>query len=169
MEDIFRKPLFKLQGPIYNLYIKLDKNKDERLSRDEAENFLRQTLSTVDLNSDCHIEVDEIVGLLQGLKVTWDKQVAARTILTHYLNLASQVVKVFAERWDANKDGTFTIEELFDFNDFDIIEIITAARVVGEDDLEGPISLLFDAEDSHYMWFHVLQVFNRPGVARAVL
>ena len=129
LEDIIGKPLINLPGPVYNLYIKLDKNKDEKFSRDEAENFLRQTLSTVDLNSDCQIEVDEVVGLLQRLKVTRDKQIAVRMILTHYLTLASQVVKVFAERGDADKDGTFTVEELFNFNDFNIAEIVTAARV----------------------------------------
>ena len=161
LEDLIDKPLINLPGPAYNLYIKLDKNKDEKLSREEAENFLRQTLSTVDLNSDCHIEVDEVVGLLQRLKVTWDKQIAVRMILNHYLTLASQVVKVFAERGDVDKDGQFTVEEMFGFNDFNIAEIVTAAGFAGVVDLpEGSISLLVNADDPLKMWLHTLQVFS---------
>lgn len=101
-------------GPIYSLYKKLDKNSDEKLSQDEAMDFMKSFLETINTNADCYIESKEIVTLLDKLGLPWENQIGAKMAIDHYLTLASQVLKVFTERADTDNDKRVTPSQVIE-------------------------------------------------------
>jgi hypothetical protein len=121
LSELLGTSLISLPSPVYNLYSKLDRNKDERLSREEALDFLWRTFVLIDSNSDCFITEDEVVALLRQVGVPGDIQLAVRLILKQYLTLGSYLVLQFAEK---ARTGSLrvTVEDVIDFNDFDFIE-----------------------------------------------
>jgi len=61
--------LINLPAPLYRLYASLDKDKNEKLSLDEANNFIKGALAMVDHNKDCSIDIDEIIATLDECKL----------------------------------------------------------------------------------------------------
>jgi len=116
--------LITLPAPLYRLYTQLDRNMDDKLSREEAIDFIRRTFILIDFNSDCYIDVDEIVHVLRMVEIPWDYQLAVKLILEQYLTLGSFIVKHFVEKADMNNDGRVTIMEVFGFRDFSFIDWI---------------------------------------------
>merc|ERR1719458_1124323 len=93
--------LISLPEPIYNFYNKLDRDTDD---------------------SDCKIDVDEIIHLLDVLEVTWDHQLAVKMLLDQERTLVSHLLKNLVERANKDEDGKVTIEEILTFGDFEFIE-----------------------------------------------
>ena len=56
-------PMNKLPSPYYDLYKKVDKNEDEKLSHEEANDFLKRLLTALNKKPDCNIEPEEVVQL----------------------------------------------------------------------------------------------------------
>lgn len=121
LSDMFGMPLISLPGPLYNLYSQLDKDGDEKLSREEATDFIARTFAVIDANADCYIGEDEVVALLQKVGVPGDMVLAVRMVLQQYLGLGSFLAQEFLTRADMNQDDRVTIEEVFGFNDWDFI------------------------------------------------
>jgi hypothetical protein len=121
LSELIGMPVISLPSPLYSLYAKVDKNKDEKLTQEEALDSLKRTFSIIDSNSDCFIDEDEVVGLLEMLNVPENIQLAVRLVLKQYLTLGSSLVKQFTEKADVNDDGEVTMEEVVNFNDFNFI------------------------------------------------
>merc|ERR1712037_538035 len=115
--------LISLPEPIYNFYNKLDRDTDERLTKAEALDFLSKLFTLINTDdSDCKIDVDELLQLLDELEVPWDYQLAVKMLLDQELTLASHLLKNLVERADKDEDGEVTIEEILTFGDFEFIE-----------------------------------------------
>merc|ERR1712037_795738 len=115
--------LISLPAPIYNFYNKLDRDTDERLTRAEALDFLSKLFTLINIDdSDCKIDVDELLRLLTVLEVPWDHQLAVKMLLDQEPTLVSHLLKNLVERADKDEDGEVTIEEILTFGDFEFIE-----------------------------------------------
>jgi len=114
--------LISLPAPIYNFYNKLDRDTDERLTKAEALDFISKLFTLINTDSDCKIDVNEVLELLNGLEVPWDYQLAVKMVLDQELSLVSHLVKNLVERANKDEDGEVTIEEIVTFNDFEFIE-----------------------------------------------
>merc|ERR1711934_958959 len=115
--------LISLTAPIYNFYNKLDRDTDERLTKAEALDFLSKLFTLINTDdSDCKIDVDELLQLLAVLEVPWDHQLAVKMVLDQELSLVSHLLKNLVERADKEEDGEVTIEEILTFADFEFIE-----------------------------------------------
>merc|ERR1712037_956558 len=115
--------LISLPAPIYNFYNKLDRDTDERLTKAEALDFLSKLFTLINADdSDCKIDVDELLQLLDELEVPWDYQLAVKMLLDQELTLVSHLLKNLVERADKDEDGEVTIEEILTFGDFEFIE-----------------------------------------------
>ena len=56
-------PMKELPSPFYDLYKKVDGNKDELLSHEEANDFLKRLLTALNTEADCNIEPEEVLEL----------------------------------------------------------------------------------------------------------
>ena len=62
--------------------LQLDRDTDERLTKAEALDFLSKLFTLINIDdSDCKIDVDELLQLLDELEVTWDHQLAVKMLL----------------------------------------------------------------------------------------
>jgi len=109
---------------LYDLYIKLDRNKDEKISHEEGVDFIKKTFSLIDSNSDCFINDDEIVDLLKKLDVPFDMSLAFKLVLQKYTTMISEVMEEIVSRADINMDNTTTREEFVGFQDFQLIPLM---------------------------------------------
>jgi len=134
-------------GPLYTLYKKIDDNRDEKLSLDEAMSFLKSFLDAINTNSDCYIESKEIVNLLDKLGLPWENQIGVKMVADHYLTFASQVLKVFAEKADTDKDKRVTPNQV----------------------IELPVGALKDGKDWDLNLYTMSYLVSPPGAARAVI
>jgi len=114
--------LISLPAPIYNFYNKLDRDTDERLTKAEALDFVSKLFTLINTDSDCKIDVNEVLQLLNELEVPWDQQLAVKMLLNQELSLVSYLLKNLVERADKDGDGEVTIEEILNFSDFEFIE-----------------------------------------------
>ena len=64
--------------------MQLDRDTDERLTKAEALDFLSKLFTLINNDdSDCKIDVDELLQLLDVLEVPWDHQLAVKMVLDH--------------------------------------------------------------------------------------
>merc|ERR1712080_705591 len=122
LSELIGRSLVSLPAPLYNLYTKMDRNKDERLTQYEAVDFIKRTFDIIDSNEDCFIEEGEISNLLKDLNVAEDMQLAIQLILKKYLTLIKFMMEQFVKRADKDEDGRVTLEEILNFDDFSFIE-----------------------------------------------
>ena len=62
--------LINTPAPLYRLYATLDRDKNEKISYEEATNLIKGTLYVIDQNKDCSISTDEIFATLKESKLT---------------------------------------------------------------------------------------------------
>ena len=127
LSDVIGKELIALPGPLYALYSMLDEDKNEKLSRDEAVNFMRRTLTVIDSNSDCAVDLNDLLAL--AFKVSG----------------LDSAMKMFVDKADLDKDGRTTIQEVIKFEDFAFIDNTAKSfiRRFGDlEGLEGPLEII---------------------------
>jgi len=129
LSDARENPKIMFPAPLYYLFKKMDKNEDDRISKSEAIEFLRRSLNMIDSNSDCHIDEDELLGLISkldtatnfgaafGEKVT---QLELSLVLKQFFTIGNFIVSQFVNRVDKNHDGKVTLVEVRSFDDYDI-------------------------------------------------
>merc|ERR1712112_687546 len=122
LAELLGTSLISLPAPVYNFYIKLDRNKDERLDQNEAIDFIKRTFALMDSNADCFIDEGDVGSFLKKLGLKPDLQLAIKLILRKYLTLASFIIEQFEEKADKDQDGRVTVEEIIGFEDFDFVE-----------------------------------------------
>ena len=69
LREVFRTSLINLPAPVYRFYSTLDRDKDEKISFEEAENFIKGTFYAIDQNEDCSIDTDELIATLKESKL----------------------------------------------------------------------------------------------------
>merc|ERR1711962_1268981 len=122
ISELLGTSLISLPAPLYNLYTKVDRNKDEKLNQTEAIDFIKRTFHIMDSNSDCFIDEGDVGNFFKKLGVKPDIQLAIKLTLQKYLTLANFLIEQFEEKADKDQDGRVTVEEIIGFEDFDFVE-----------------------------------------------
>merc|ERR1719153_2092176 len=168
LREVFGVSLINLPAPLYRLYVTLDKDKNEKISIEEATNFLKSALAIIDKNEDCSIDMDEIISTLDESKLPKQYQLAVKLLGGYYLELADFIIQEFIAAADADGDKNTTLAEIISLKDpavlFDILNII----VLGENSaplhfIMGHRSGPMGGQPQHQavveMWLHVLYDF----------
>merc|ERR1719153_290732 len=168
LREVFGVSLINLPAPLYRLYVTLDKDKNEKISIEEATNFLKSALAIIDKNVDCSIDMDEIISTLDESKLPKQYQLAVKLLGGYFLELADFIIQEFIAAADADGDKNTTLAEIISLKDpavlFDILNII----VLGENSaplhfIMGHRSGPMGGQPQHQavveMWLHVLYDF----------
>merc|ERR1712055_454949 len=168
LREVLGVSLINLPAPLYRLYVTLDKDKNEKISIEEATDFFKSALSIIDKNEDCSIDIDEIIASLDESKLPKQFQLAVKLLGDHYFEMADFIIQEFIAAADADGDKNTTLAEIISLKDpavlFDILNII----VLGEDSaplhfIMGHRSGPMGGQPQHQavveMWLHVLYDF----------
>merc|ERR1712112_76845 len=104
LSELLGTSLISLPAPLYNLYTKVDRNKDEKLDQTEAIDFIKRTFHIMDSNNDCFIDEGDVGNFLKKVGVKPDIQLAIKLILKKYLTLANFLIEQFEEKADKDQD-----------------------------------------------------------------
>jgi len=159
-----------LPAPIYRLYTKLDKDKNEKLSVEEAENFIKGTFYVIDQNGDCSIDLDELITTLNESRLPKEYQLAVKLLGDYYLTLADYALTYLVTKADVDKDKKITLAEIMSMKDIEVAFYLgkvftnmgmpnmhTASFLTGQNDyryerrqavMEMWLSVLYDFIDS---------------------
>jgi len=159
-----------LPAPIYRLYTKLDKDKNEKISVEEAENFIKGTFYVIDQNGDCSINLDELILTLKESRLPKEYQLAVKLLGDYYFTLADYALTHLVTAADVDNDKKITLAEITGMADVDVAYYLvkvftnmgmpnmhTASFLTGQNDyryekrqavLEMWLSVLYDFVDS---------------------
>merc|ERR1711970_453388 len=109
--------LIKLPAPVYRLYASLDKDKNEKLSLDEANNFIKGALAMIDRNQDCSINIDEVITSLDECKLPKQYQLAVKLLGDYYLEMGDFFLRELVAAADSDGDKKATLAEIIGLKD----------------------------------------------------
>merc|ERR1712042_140266 len=104
LREVFGVSLINLPAPLYRLYATLDRDKNEKISIDEATNFLKSALFVIDQNQDCAIDLDEFIASLDESKLPKKYQLAVKILGDDYFEIGDFILKEFVAAADADGD-----------------------------------------------------------------
>jgi len=174
LREVLGLSLIHLPAPLYRLYVTLDKDKNEKISIEEATNFLKSALAIIDKNEDCSIDMDEIISTLDESKLPKQYQLAVKLLGGYVLELADFIIQEFIAAADADGDKNTTLAEIISLKDpavlFDILNIVVLGEgitnsapllfIMGNDRYRsGPIGGQPQHQAVVEMWLHVLYDF----------
>jgi len=179
LREVFGVSLINLPAPLYRLYVTLDKDKNEKISIDEATNFLKSALAIIDKNKDCSIDIDEIIATLDESKLPKQYQLAVKLLGDYYFEMGDFIIKEFVAAADTDGDKKTTLAEIIGLKDPAILfEILNVALRMGSPNY-GTLAFLQGYGDFHpgpggsrwehqqavvEMWLNVLYDFvGAPG------
>jgi len=110
-----------LPAPIYRLYTKLDKDKNEKISVEEAENFIKGTFYVIDQNGDCSINLDELITTLKESNLPKEYQLAIKLLGDYYFTLADYALSYLATAADVDGDKKITLAEMTGMKDPEVV------------------------------------------------
>merc|ERR1711915_920468 len=132
LREVFGVSLINLPAPLYRLYTKVDKDKNEKFSLQEATNFIKGTIYLIDQNEDCSINIDEILEMLNEARLPSKFQLALRILGEHFLTLADFLLKRVVAVSDSDGDKKTSFDEIIHLSDTSIIkEFINAVPSLG--------------------------------------
>merc|ERR1711915_1102551 len=120
--ELFGVSLINLPAPLYRLYIKVDKDKNEKFSLEEATKFMKGTIYLIDQNEDCSINIDEVLAMLKEASLPSIFQLGVRVLGEHFLTLADFLLKRVVAVSDSNGDKKTSFEEILHLSDTSIIK-----------------------------------------------
>merc|ERR1719153_826064 len=130
LREVFGVSLINLPAPLYRLYVTLDKDKNEKISIEEATEFFKSALSIIDKNEDCSIDIDEIIASLDESHLPKNYQLAVKLIGDYYFELGDFILKEFVAAADADGDKKATFAEIIGLKDpavlFEILNVATS-------------------------------------------
>jgi len=151
LREVFGVSLINLPAPLYRLYVTLDKDKNEKISIEEATDFFKSALSIIDKNEDCSIDIDEIIASLDESKLPKQFQLAVKLLGDHYFEMGDFILKEFVAAADADGDKKATFAEIIGLKDpavlFEILNVAvnmggpnmgTVAFIMGDHGRYGP-------------------------------
>ena len=165
--DIFGVTLFSLPAPLFQFYSTLDKDNNEKISIDEATNFMKGALATIDKNEDCYIDVDEILSILFGNDLPKQYQLGVKLLLDFYIGMGDFILQDFVAAADSNGDKKTTLSEIISLKDPAVVlDILTVWSSMDRIVSNGrAVSFLIgnyrdvDQEEVMEMWLKVLHNF----------
>merc|ERR1711962_97766 len=122
IEELFGQPPIMWPHPVYKFYTRLDVDQNEELTLKEAKDFLERTFTILDTNSDCKIDIEEIVTLVTSLGMSQSYGLAVETILVRYTKLANFLINETMRLADIDQDGKTTWDDIWNFDDWSWIE-----------------------------------------------
>merc|ERR1711915_1079080 len=132
LREVFGVSLINLPAPLYRLYTKVDKDKNEKFSLEEATNFIKGTIHLIDQNEDCSINIDEVLAMLNEARLPSKFQIAVRILGEHFMTLADFLLKRIVSVADSNGDKKTSFEEIIHLSDTSIIkEFINSVPSLG--------------------------------------
>jgi len=117
LREVFRMSLINLPAPIYRLYATLDRDKNEKISLEEADNFIKGTIDVIDQNKDCSINIDELIETLKESKLPDDYQLAMKLLGDYYITLADYCLRKIVTAADTDGDKKTSLAELISMKD----------------------------------------------------
>merc|ERR1711915_261308 len=112
LREVFGVSLINLPAPIYRLYTKVDKDKNEKFSLEEATNFIKGTIYLI----------DEILAMLNEARLPSKYQLAVRILGEHFLTLADFLLKRVVAVSDSDGDKKTSFDEILHSSDTSIIK-----------------------------------------------
>ena len=132
LTEFFRVSLINLPAPLYRLYASLDRDKNEKLSLDEANNFIKGALAMIDQNKDCSIDIDEIIATLDECKLPKQYQLAVKLLGDYYLEMGDFILREFVAAADVDGDKKTTLAEIVGLKDTEVLfDILNVAMRMG--------------------------------------
>ena len=125
LREIFGVSLINLPAPLYKLYVTLDRDKNEKLSLDEASAFLKGALSILDNNNDCSVDINDVMAFLKDHKLPSEYRLALKLMGDYYGTLGDYIVRFFVQSADANGDKLTSLAEIEAINNMDFMSTIT--------------------------------------------
>merc|ERR1711970_1167999 len=172
LTEFFRVSLINLPAPVYRLYASLDKDKNEKLSLDEAKNFIKGAFAIIASNKDCSINIDEFIASLDECKLPKQYQLAVKLLGDHYLEMGDFFLRELVAAADADGDKKTTLAEIIGLKDPAVLFDIPYVAVKMGSPNYGTWSFLtgdrrdlgYDARGEHKqavveMWLNVLYEF----------
>jgi len=128
LREIFRVSMINLPAPLYRLYATLDRDKNEKISKDEATKFLKSAISMIDKNEDCSVDFDEIIASLDESHLPKTYLLALKLLGNYYLEMGQFILNEFVSAADVDGDKKATLTEIIGLGDpailFDVETII---------------------------------------------
>jgi len=169
LREVFGTSPINLPAPLYRLYTLLDRNKNEKLSFEEATNFIKGTFYVIDQNEDCFIDLDEFIATLSEKTLPKEYQIAVKLIGDQYFTLLDFALELIITAADKDGDKKTTLAEIIDMDNPDFIStIVKVATNMGMPNMKAVYFLL--GEERRYgsrdkqgavveMWLNVLYDF----------
>ena len=175
LREVFGMSPINMPAPLYRLYSLLDKDKNEKLSFEEATNFIKDTFYVIDQNEDCLINLDEFITTLKENKLPTEYQIALKLLGDQYFTLLDFALEQIITVADQNGDKKTTLDDINDMKDFSLVSTFyEVADNMGEPNYRAWSFLIGKARRSSRdrqgvvveMWLNVLYDFvdNRKYV-----
>ena len=168
LREVFRVSLINLPAPLYRLYATLDRDKNEKISFEEATNFIKGTLYVIDQNEDCSISTDEIIATLKESKLPSEYQLAMKLLGDYYITLADYCLRKVVTAADVDGDKKTSLAEIIGMKDPSVFySVINVAEKMGEPHMRTSEFLVGEERHSsrdqrqavQEMWLNVLYDF----------
>jgi len=156
-----------LPEPMYRLYTRLDSDKNEEISLEEATNFIKGIFYVIDQNEDCSINLEEVILTLKQSNMHEKFQVAVKLLGKYYITLLDFAVREFVNAADTDGDKKTSLQDIRTLKDPAVIESIfnvwdsmgqpnpdTIQFLVGQKGMKGDERQAFMEK-----WLQVLQEF----------
>jgi len=124
LREILGFTFIHLPAPFYKLYFTLDKDKNERLSFDEAASFLKGALSILDNDNDCSVDINDVLAFLKDHKLPSEYILAIKLMGEYYGTIADYIVKLFVQSADGNGDKLTSLAEIEAISNLDFLSTI---------------------------------------------
>jgi len=152
LREIFGVSPINMPAPLYRLYTKLDKDKNVKISLEEATNFIKGTFYVIDQNEDCSINLEEFIATLKEIKLPKEHQLAIKLLGDYYFTLGDYFLNEFVSAADADGDKKTTLAEIIGLKDPAVFEsLVKVATSMGLPNM-GPGGYLIGAGQRHMNW-----------------
>merc|ERR1719186_1078337 len=152
LREIFGVSPINMPAPLYRLYTKLDKDKNVKISLEEATNFIKGTFYVIDQNEDCSINLEEFIATLKEIKLPKEHQLAIKLLGDYYFTLGDYFLNEFVSAADADGDKKTTFAEIIGLKDPAVFEsLVKVATSMGLPNM-GPGGYLIGAGQRHMNW-----------------
>jgi len=119
LEELTFSPPITWPASLYKLYTMMDPNKDEKLSFEEARNFLTRTFAVIDEDKDCKLSIKEIVDVAKDVGLPRSNALAIKLIVQQYATILNYLFTQIIKKADVHERGFVTLAEIKNISDWD--------------------------------------------------
>ena len=114
--------LISFPAPIFNVYTRLDEDRNDGINLQEITNFRRRTFALFDRNEDCNVNLKEILETLHINNLPKDFQLVLKQLAQHQLILWNHILNRVLELSDSNQDNKTEVEEILKLSNVILFE-----------------------------------------------